>query len=124
MAFKQNRGFQAKLQLTGRRKTRTEEWLSQAMAFYAFTDEIAEPMSKYGITPEVLQQTRAMVEALFTTKQQQMQNMGEAQNATEKRNDAIKVMDAWMKDFNAIARLAIKDNPQWLEMLGIRVKGK
>lgn len=65
-----------------------------------------------------------MVEALSTACQQQLQRIGEAQDATEKRDEVLKEIDDWMKDFKAAARLALKDHPQWLEILGIKVKSK
>lgn len=65
-----------------------------------------------------------MVASLVDARQQQMQRKGEAQDATEKRDEALRAMDVWMSDFKAAARVALKDHPQWLEMLGIRVKKK
>lgn len=122
IAFRDDRGMQMKLDMIGTRKKGKEAWLSQAMTFYGKAEEIASVMAGYGVSLESLQQTRAMVEALISTRQQQLQKKGEAQDATEKRDDAIKAMNAWMRDFNAAARLALRDNPQWLEMLGIMVR--
>lgn len=124
MAYEGDRGMQAKLQISGRREVSTEGWIAQAMALYSKTEEIAEAMSQYGVTLEELSQTKAMIEAITTRRQQQLQKIGEAQDATEKRDAALKAMDEWMKDFKIAARLALKDNPQWLEILGIRVKSK
>ena len=124
LAFKNDRGMQIKLDITGPRKKTKDGWLSQAITFYDRLDEIAAGMARYGVSLETLQQTKAMVEALATTRQRQMLCRGEAQDATEKRDAALKAMDTWMSDFRAAARVALKDNPQWLEMLGIRVRSK
>lgn len=113
--------MQMKLEISGVRKKSKEEWLSQAITFYNKIDEIAEDMARYGVTLDVLSQTKAMVEALSTTRLQQLQRKAEAQDATEKRDEALKAMDDWMKGFKAAARLALKGNPQWLEMLGMKV---
>lgn len=121
LVFKNQRGMQVTLQISGRRKYSREEWLAQAMSFYSRTEEIGDAMSKYGVTPEVLNQSKAMIEALFTSRQQQLQRIGEAQDATEKRDEALKAMEVWMKEYRMAARLALKDSPQLLEILGIKV---
>ncbi len=124
LAFKDDRGMQMKLEITGPRKKSKNGWFAQAMTFYGKVDEMAPAMAGYGVTLETLQQTRAMVEALATARQQQLQHKGEAQNATEQRDIALRAMDRWMSDFRAAARVALKDNPQWLEMLGMPVPSK
>lgn len=124
IVFKNRPGMQEKLQISGRRKYGREEWLAQAIAFYSKTEEIGEAMAKFGITQEVLTQTGAMVEALFAARQQQMQRIGEAQHATDQRDEALREMDDWMKDFRIAARLALKDTPQLLEVLGIKVPSR
>lgn len=121
LTYKDSRGMRYRLDLNGPRKRRKEEWLAQAAIFYSNIEVIAADMARYGVTLEVLQQTKAMIEALSTTRQQQLLRKAEAQNATEKRDAALKAMDIWMKDFKTVARLALKDHPQWLEMLGIKV---
>ena len=124
LAFKDDRGMQMKLAIAGPRKRANNAWLAQAMTFYGKIDEMATAMTGYGVSQESLQQAKAMVEALATARQQQLQRKGEAQHATEQRNAAVKAMDAWMRDFRAAARVALKDNPQWLEMLGMLVRSK
>lgn len=124
LVFEENRGMQAKLQLKSARKRAKDAWLSQARVFYSRAEEIGPEMGKYGISREMLEQARAMVEALMTTRQQQMQRMGEAQSATCQRDQAIKAMEAWMRDFRQVARLALQDDPQMLEALGIQVPSK
>ncbi len=124
MAYENNRGMQARLDIAGERKRPREAWLSQAITFYDRIDLIAEDMGKYGVGVDELSQTKAMTDAIIHARQQQMQRKGEAQDATEKRDKAIQVIDEWMRDFKAAARVALKDHPQWLEMLGIQVKRK
>lgn len=124
LAFKGQRGTLEKLQLNGARKRNKEEWIAQAMAFYNSSAEIEEVIGRYGVSPEALAQTKAMLEALSSARQQQLQKIGEAQSATQKRDEAIKTMDTWMKEFRSVARIALKDNPQLLEALGIKVPSK
>ena len=124
LAFKGNRGMNSVLELSGTRKRATNAWLAQAMGFYEKIDAIAGPMARYGVTLESLQQAKAMVEAIITVRQQQLQRKGEARNATQQRDAARRAMNVWMRDFRAAARVALKDNPQLLEGLGIFVRSK
>ena len=124
LAFKGNRGMNTVLELSGGRQRSTDAWLAQAANFYEKSDEIAGPMAKYGVTPEGLQQAKAMVEAITTARQQQQLRRGDAQNATQQRDAARRAMNKWMVDFRAAARVALKDNPQLLEALGMLVRSK
>jgi hypothetical protein len=45
--------------------------------------------------------------------------MGEAQQSTKDRDEALDRMEDWFADFKAIARIALEDKPQLLEKMGI-----
>jgi hypothetical protein len=47
--------------------------------------------------------------------------LGAAQNAIAQRDDVFKELALFRKKFVAICRIALKDHPQLLEKLGIRV---
>jgi hypothetical protein len=63
-----------------------------------------------------------MIEALADTRNQRLLSKGEAEEATHRRNQSIKALKAWMSDFRAIARIALRDNPQLKETLDMVVK--
>lgn len=121
LAFEDNRGVQEKLKLKGKRKENLDGWLEQATAFYYYIDGVMEDITRYGADQEELIQTKVMVEALSATKQQQLQTRGEAQHATQQRNIALKQLNNWMKKFRQTARIALQEEPQLLEILGIKV---
>lgn len=60
-----------------------------------------------------------MVDAAEAAQRAQQSETGEAQEATQDRDAALDAIDDWMAIFIAIARLALEDDPQLLEKLGI-----
>lgn len=121
LAFKGDRDTETQLKLNVRIKKDFSGWLTQATAFYDKISEHQEGIARYGVTAEVLQQTQTRLQALVALYHQQTQRKAEAQNNTEQRNQAIKELDAWMREFYQVAKIALKDEPQLLEAIGISV---
>src|SRR5262249_59944256 len=48
------------------------------------------------------------------------QRQGAARDATRAREAALAALAAWMRDFMQIARVALRDRPQLLQMLGAK----
>jgi hypothetical protein len=127
IAFKDNAGVATRLQLEGIRKKTLSGWLVQANQFYTNllnAPELLTQLYDYGITADKLQAGQADVQAVVTANLFQKTEKGDAQIATETKSKAIAALQAWMSDFTAIARLALEDNQQLLESLGIVVKSR
>lgn len=124
LAFEDQRGVEETLQIRGKRKSDLDGWLEQAHTFYSRIGGYMEEITRYNITAEELTQTGAMVEALYASRQQQLQSIGEAQHATEQRNEARRELRLWMSRFKKTARVALQDESQLLEVLGILVPTK
>ncbi|MBI3960741.1 MAG: hypothetical protein HY328_18170 [Chloroflexi bacterium] len=122
IALKGERGASAALDLDGPRKRPLAGWLAQARQFYtnALADEsVLAALTRFGVSQEKLvagQTQVAVVEGLAAT---QKKETGEAQQATQDRDAALEALDEWMGDFLAIARIALEENPQWLEKMGV-----
>jgi hypothetical protein len=52
----------------------------------------------------------------------QVQEIGESQEATRGKDKALAELEEWMSDFYAVARIAMEDQPQLLESLGLLVR--
>jgi len=123
IAFRANTSARTALCLEGRRKETLGAWLDQVTAFYngvlGNPDWIAA-MGNFGYTAEKLQTEKALVDAVLAARHKQKIETGEAQAATEERDAKMEEIDDWIADFRKIAVIALKDNPQWLEKLGIK----
>lgn len=122
IAFKEDRGASSTLEIDNPRQKTLGGWLTQATTFYGQLAQYTETMGKYGVSPEAISAAQEQLQALKTRRDAQLQRKGEAQDATEKRNHAMKALNTWMKEFRQVARIAMKDDPQLLETLGIVVK--
>ena len=122
VAFSDNVKFSETLILLPRRKLSYTGWLEQSEMFYSqalSNDEIIAGMAKYGITKNKLKQGEALVNNVRNKLKTQLTEKAEAQEATQNRDKAFDAMEDWLSDFISIARIALEENPQYLEMLGI-----
>lgn len=122
VALKDEAGVGLMLGLDGNRKQSFSGWLAQARQFYAglaAKPALASKLVEYGITSAKLQEARAALDELETLNQAQETERGEAQAVTVARDQAIDDLGEWMADFRKVARVALDDNPQLLEELGI-----
>ena len=125
IAFANEPGTWQSLGLSGDRKESISGWLAQATQFYtnlSGNQPWMVKMAGYGITEEKLTAGRALVKEVENATNRQKTEMGEAQEATRLRDEAADTLQAWYSNFIAIARIALEDKPQYLEMLGIVIK--
>jgi len=124
VAFKSDMQRQTDLHLNDRKPQAFNPWYEQARHFYTALLADAEAqaqLARYKITPEALTAAQAQVEQTMTLKTAQKQEIGEAQEATQKRDTAIETLAEWLGDFRVVARIALEDTPQLLEALGMAV---
>lgn len=102
-------------------------WLTQSKTFYTnvLGDEQAlAKMTGYGITAENLQEVELKVAEVGAANQEHKLKKGEAQDAIDRRDAALDLLDKFMSEFIGICRIALKEHPQLLEKLGIVVYTK
>ena len=125
VAFKGDVGALATILATGSRSKSLSGWLRESRVFY--TNLLNNPdyvsrMEEFGFTSEKLINDLHLVEEVEKLHQQQLKEIGEAQQATINRDKALDELYEWYSDFRAIARIALYETPQLLEGLGISVK--
>jgi len=122
IGLKGDRGAAESLQLSGDRKTSISGWLKQANVFYANAPEspkVLEALAEYGITKQKLKAAAKLVEDVQAKYNIQLKEKGEAQTATQLRDEALDKLQDWIGEFIAVAHIALEDHPQYLEILGI-----
>ena len=122
VAFKRDPGIATQLDLGGTRKESLSGWLAQANQFYqnALSNQaILTELKEFGITEPKLKAGLAELKAIETANLTQEKEKGEAQAATQKRDAALDALQDWLSDYLAVAKVALEDNPQLLEGLGI-----
>ncbi len=122
VAFKTNAAATSLLELNGDRKRSYSGWMAQTRQFYnglLQNPELLTRMSEFGITSEILEATLASIDAVEQANTIQETEKGEARQATQDRDAAIDALTDWLDDYLNIARIALEDQPQLLETLGI-----
>jgi hypothetical protein len=98
------------------------DWILQARQFYnnAINDtEIQAKMAEYSVTAERLQASLEEVNKLEEMKITQEKEKGEAQRATQQRDERFSQLDEYMYGLVQIARVVLHDKEQLLEKMGI-----
>ena len=114
-----------KLALTGSLPTAYIKWLETVKKFYtvAMVDtEIQSKLARLKITTEEINGTIQLITNLELARAEYLREKGESQDSTKSKDKAFGEIDDWMSEFYAVAKIALEDNPQLLESLGIFVR--
>lgn len=84
--------------------------------------EIQTKMNLIKITPEIVSEGLAKYNHLLAERANYEKELGESQDATKSKDAALLTLLEWMDDFDAIAKVALYNKPQLLEVLGIFVR--
>lgn len=125
IAFKNDVQAQTTLELNGRRASTHSGWLKQTQGFYRAllaNESWKAAMANYGQTEEKLTAEVAAIESVAAASENVRKEMGDAQNATQQRDQKVEELVDWVNDYEVIARIALADKPQLLEKIGIVVK--
>ena len=123
-AFRDDPDAQSALGLSGPRKRSLGGWLDQALTFYdnlmsnpalleAFREEF--PL----IEEEVLEAAREEVHATASAFQERRREAGEAERATDARDEVLERLDDWLDKERRIARALFRSEPEHLKTLGV-----
>lgn len=114
-----------KLEITGTMPQAYIKWLETVKKFYSLAladSDIQTKLSRLKITLEALTAANALIPEIETTRAAYLKEKGESQDATAIKDAAFAKLDDWMSEFYSVARIAMEDNPQLLEALGLIIK--
>lgn len=100
-------------------------WFSMAENFYSAIntqEAIKNAIEKAGVNQEQLDEANTMAEALKVAEFDKFKLKAISEDATVQKHEALKEITYWMRDFYAMAKIALKDRPQLLEALNKVVK--
>ena len=75
-------------------------------------------LEKFKLTPAVADEQLAKLEELRTLRDAYNKEKGESQDATKAKDAAFAKIADWMREFYAVAKIALDDRPQLLESIG------
>lgn len=116
---------QINLGVTGYFPSKYNEFFDRVKLFYttlAGNAVIQAKLAIINLTPELATACLAELDALLALRSEFDKEMGESQAATVSKNAALNELSDWMDDFDILAKLALYDTPQRLEILGVLVK--
>ena len=79
-------------------------------------------LAEYNITEEQLKNGLIHIEMVENYADVIMCEKGDVQNATKERDAKLEELSEWINDYELIAKIALKAQPQLLKKLGIVVK--
>jgi hypothetical protein len=114
-----------KLEISGTMPVAYVKWLESVRKFYkiAIADpDIQTKLARLKISLDDLNAAKALIPEVETLRAKYLKEKGESQDATTVKDTAFAKLDDWMSEFYAVAKIAMEDNPQLLEALGLVVK--
>ncbi|MCU4176119.1 hypothetical protein [Carboxylicivirga sp. N1Y90] len=94
------------------------KFINVAMA----SEEVRTKLARLKVSEEDLNLLSDDLNELKNLRAIYLKEKGESQNATQIKDESFAKLDDWMREFYAVAKIALEDQPQLLESLGIVVK--
>lgn len=123
--FKKHPDVLVSLGVKGEFPRKYNEFFDKVDQYYSTiqsTPAIQEKMNVIKINETVVASCIAKFKALLADRSNFDKEIGESQNVTKSKNAALFELKDWMDDFDALAKVALYDKPQLLEILGIFVR--
>jgi hypothetical protein len=122
LALRDDPELQKSLLLQEPKKRSLDTWLGQAGVFYKNVlgdPDVLAALAKYNITEAQLLEGQTAVVATATLNAAQEKEKSESQRATKARDAALDALEDWYTEFRELAQIALEDDSQRLEALGM-----
>jgi hypothetical protein len=100
---------------------RTNKLLEDIEAFYKelkAKPDLLTPLNKLKITAEHIETQLTTLAEVKQAEAAYILEKGESQQATKDKDTAFAAFEKWVREFYAIAKIALEDKPQLLESIG------
>ncbi len=100
-------------------------WLEVLKKFYASAlanENIQTKLLRLKLNTDELLASNNLISELEAARGEYLREKGESQDATKAKDQALAILDDWMSDFYAVAKIALEDNIQLMESLGKMVR--
>lgn len=97
------------------------KWLETVKKFYHTANDskpIQDKLKRLKISDVNITEALAHVAKIETARSEYLLEKGESQDSTKAKDQAISEIDDWMTEFYSVAKIALEDQPQLLEVLG------
>lgn len=101
------------------------KFLEEAKAFYQListTETLMIPLKQLKITEQEIMKQLQLLKEVEQAHADYQKEKGESQQATKDKNDAFEALDKWVAKFFKVAKIALEDKPQLLEILGKTIR--
>ena len=100
-------------------------WVEIAKKFYSemlADTELQTKLNRLKVSAEDLNTANTLISELEAARTEYLREKGESQDSTKQKDSSFANLDDWMSEFYAVARIALEDNIQLLEALGVIVR--
>ena len=101
------------------------KFLEEAKAFYQListTKTLMTPLKQLKITEQEITKQLQLLKEVEQAHADYQKEKGESQQATKDKNNAFEALDKWVVKFFKVAKIALEDKPQLLEILGKTIR--
>ena len=123
--FRKDLETMKKLVIDGSMPRAYVSWLELVKKFYTemlADTELQTKIARLKVTADDLTAANVLLSEMETARSKYLIEKGESQDATNLKDSAFAELDDWMSEFYAVARIALEDNIQLLEALGVIVR--
>jgi len=97
-------------------------WARNLYAVAQENSDVATLLADFGYAAERLSEETAEVETVAQADSEQEIAKAQAQQSTVERDEAVDALRAWSRKAETVAKLALKDRRQLLELMGLRAQ--
>lgn len=123
LIFAEDKKAFEELGLKGKRMQRMDKWLKQCQRFYYHAGAYVALFEKYNIPSSEIEEMQTLLEQVHQIYAKQKAAQSQAQVLTQKKMEVGAALEKWYRKFIKVARIALEEQPQQLEALGVVVKG-